>query len=200
MVKLPDRRGVRFGKLLVLDVAFKDPSYGTSWKCLCDCGNETIVRNCHLVAKHTTSCGCRGKSSKTTHNKSYTPEYRVWRDMKNRCDLSTNSAYKNYGGRGITYVERWSVFENFYNDMGPRPTGTTLDRIDNQKDYSPENCRWATMKQQQNNKRTNRFITLEGVTKTVTEWAETLGIPVSTFRYRLKHHSKNLGLTHLKGN
>lgn len=104
------------------------------------------------------------------------PMYALWSHMKDRCLNENNTRYKSYGGRGITVCERWMDFQNFLSDMGERPEGMTLDRIDNDKGYSPDNCRWATNKQQQRNKTNNKLITYKGETKTLADWADDLGL------------------------
>jgi len=111
--------------------------------------------------------------------------YRIWTSMMARCFNSGNSAYHDYGARGITVCERWLKFENFYADMGERPEGKTLDRIDNDKSYSPNNCRWASVKEQSRNKRSNVWISFNGKRQVMTDWARETGIPPATLKYRL---------------
>lgn len=121
-----------------------------------------------------------------SHGRSYDPIYNVWQRMIARCYGRYSDSFANYGGRGITVCERWrNSFEAFLVDMGERPEGTQLDRIDNEKGYSPENCRWATIKQQNRNRRGNRFLTLNGRTLTVAGWAEELGLRVGNVYSRL---------------
>lgn len=125
------------------------------------------------------------KKTYSTHGRSGTPEYYTWQNMKKRCDDVNNPRYDDYGGRGISYDDRWRDFNNFYRDMGPRPKGMTLDRIDNNKGYSAENCRWASRKQQQRNMRRNRFVEWNGESRTVSEWAEILQVNKSLIISRL---------------
>jgi hypothetical protein len=125
----------------------------------------------------------RGPNQK--HGKSNTPEYKVWVAMLHRCENKDVPMYKHYGGRGIKVCDRWHDFLSFYEDMGERPKGLTLDRIDNDGDYTPENCRWATQQQQCTNKRNNRRIKYKGETKTMSQWADHLGVSRSAFQSRV---------------
>lgn len=178
--------GSRFGRLTVIKESFSlnDETY---LPCICDCGKAANVRSSHLRVGKTKSCGCLNReiSSKTntTHGmaagsfRKSRPEYRVWNGMIQRCHNPRNNHYENYGGRGIAVCEEWrESFEAFFADMGKRADGLTLDRIDNDKGYLKENCRWATRKEQQNNLRKNVRVEYQGQTKTLTEWAEALGI------------------------
>lgn len=112
--------------------------------------------------------------------------YEVWTSMRKRCLRTTHRAYHNYGGRGIAICKRWDDFRNFLRDMGERPKGRSLDRIDNDGDYTPENCRWATREEQQNNTRRNVKLTLHGVTRTLTAWAKALNMQKGTLHARIK--------------
>lgn len=121
----------------------------------------------------------------TSHGKSYTAFYKVWSGMVARCRNPQHQAYKNYGGRGITVCERWLRFENFLADMGDRPAGMTLDRIDNDGPYNKENCRWASWETQQNNSRNNRVIEYMGDRKTLIQWARELKLGSQLLRQRI---------------
>ncbi len=129
----------------------------------------------------TRSCGCLRR----THGLIQTREYGAWEGLRNRCNNPTNHAYRRYGGRGIKVCERWDSFENFLADMGPSPDGMSIDRIDNNGPYSPENCKWSTSKEQNRNRRDNRLITYKGQTKCLAEWAESTGISADTLGVRL---------------
>ena len=152
----------------------------------CSCGKEFVSRI--RPSRPVKSCGCLVGSPK--HRLSCSKEYRTWIAMKQRCDNPSNCNYKNYGSRGITYCKRWAVFENFLEDMGPKPEGLSLDRIDNDGNYEPRNCRWADNTVQVCNRRTSRNIRYEGKTQTATEWFRELKISNATFYRQL-----NKGLT-----
>lgn len=114
-------------------------------------------------------------------------EFKTWRQMFYRCEQPTNPLYPNYGGRGICVADRWRDFENFLADMGPAPTSLhSLDRVDNDGPYSPENCRWASRREQNRNRRSARLFTLDGVTRCLTEWAERAGVAPQTLTDRLR--------------
>ncbi len=153
--------GRKYGRLTV--ISFHGMDRGNAvWNCICDCGNKHKARSSPLGDGSITSCGCRHKELMAswgervaTHGMSRnSAEYRTWTRMKSRCCNPEHKRYKDWGGRGITVCARWLVsFENFYADMGNRPHGRSLDRINNEEGYSPENCRWATSKEQAENKR-----------------------------------------------
>jgi hypothetical protein len=164
------------------------------WTCVCDCGKTKKVWSSNLKNGQTKSCGCYKKERAIEANikhgqnrKGYrTPIHIVWSQMIQRCYNPNNHKYKDYGGRGIKVCDRWRYsFENFYEDMGEVPEGLTLDRKDNDGDYTPENCHWATMKEQQNNRRDNVWITHAGETKTRTQWERSLGMKLGTLNNRL---------------
>lgn len=123
--------------------------------------------------------------NRITHGMRKTAEYRCWMGMRDRCNNKNSKYFKNYGARGIKLSPRWDKFENFFADMGKRPTGTFIERIDNEKGYSPDNCKWADRVEQNNNKRTNRLLIFRGETKTATQWGKIYGISYNTITERL---------------
>lgn len=157
--------------------------------CRCDCGNEATVSKASLTKRlPTQSCGCLAKDinaerfrGMAKHGMTNSLEYSSWRAMLTRCGFKNYHAYNRYGGRGIKVCDRWlKNFENFYADMGKKPSPkSTLDRIDNDGDYSPENCRWADVSTQSINRSTNRVISFRGKTQRITQWADELGVNVS---------------------
>lgn len=154
---LIDLTGQRFVRLLVLSRHGSDQYKQARWLCKCDCGNEIIARSNHLRRGLVQSCKClqkeRASVANSTHNDSGTVEYNAYIRMKDRCNNPNNNNYRHYGARGIVVCERWlNSFENFLIDMGRRPIGRSLDRINFNGPYSPDNCRWATSSQQVKNK------------------------------------------------
>lgn len=184
-----DLTGHVFGRLTVIERA-PSTNHHAAWRCLCTCSRETVVNSDSLRGGLTRSCGClkNEPAHNRTHGMASTPEYHAWANMRSRCVNTSDKAYANYGGRGIFVCDRWlDSFENFYADMGKRPSARhSLDRIDNDGPYAPENCRWATKKKQQSNRRNNIFITHGGETMTLAEWAVITGISDETIRYRIK--------------
>ena len=181
----------RFGKLSVIKFDHKDESGRRYWLCECDCGKRTIVRRDCLLSGHTTSCGCyhaeiidglaiRGGLSSTRL-------YNIWCGLIGRCTREDHRHYRRYGGRGITVCEDWLDFEQFYTwaiENGYEP-GLSIDRINNDDGYYPENCRWADQITQANNTSTNRYITWNGISHTIAEWARLLGVNYHAFYGRV---------------
>lgn len=159
------------------------------WNCVCKCGTERVISGGDLRNGHSKSCGCYQKEVasevNSTHGMRQTKEYAIWCAMMTRCTNSNAVNYANYGGRGIKVCDRWQSFENFYADMGDA-NGLTLDRIDVNGNYEPSNCRWATRKEQGNNKRNNRVIEFEGKRLTAMQWSEATGIGEATIRKRIR--------------
>lgn len=150
--------GERIGRLTVMQEIGKTKDNHILWECLCDCGKTTNVRSTHLKRKAIRSCGCLQKEktqdARTTHGRSRTSEYRIWSDMKRRCYNPKTQYYPIYGGRGIIVCEKWHNFENFYKDMGPRPSNRhSIERKDPNSNYEPDNCIWATNRTQARNTR-----------------------------------------------
>jgi len=158
--------------------------------CVCTCGNTRLVWNQNLVTGKSRSCGCfsREQTSKTKkiHGMRHTPEYNVWSLMHRRCYSTTSHDYARWGARGITVDERWHSFTNFYNDMGARPTAQhSIERKDNNGNYTPDNCVWALPTEQSRNRRSNRLITYNGVTLCLTDLAAVYGKTYGQVRDRL---------------
>lgn len=162
MGSLKDITNRRFGLLIAVEIDSRNKHGKIKWKCRCDCGKIKLVLSNSLLSGGTISCGCWRKNHPNhfVHGQSHKniTEYTIWNSMKTRCLNSKNKAYKNYGGRGITICKRWiNSFINFRQDMGLRPGPEySLDRIDNDENYCPKNCRWATRKEQANNTRRNK--------------------------------------------
>lgn len=194
MGKFIDLTGQKFGRLTALR-RVENKSKHTMWLCRCDCGNEVAVDGGNLRKGLTKSCGCynRELASKRvkTHGLSHTPLHEVWKTMKSRCLNSHTAAYRNYGAEGKTVCEEWlNDFQAFYNwaIANGYKEGLTIDRENNDKGYSPENCRWVTMKKQNNNKRNNHLITYNGKTQTIAEWADEIGIKYFTLYMRINRY------------
>lgn len=187
---------MRFSRLVVIERGQNTKLGQTTWRCLCDCGNEIVAQASNIKNEKTRSCGCIrketlsefNKSTKTTHNLSRTSEYRIWGGIMTRCFNKNDPGHSHYGSRGITVCDRWMVFENFINDMGKRPSAKhSIDRIDVNGNYSPENCRWATSKEQSLNKRDTILITHNGETKTIDKWAAQYGLNYLVIWNRLRN-------------
>lgn len=196
MPRHSDLIGKRFGKLIVLEYIGKNKHGNIIWKCKCDCGNVTTTTSNCLLTGNTKSCGClaydyyhyhTGKNIK--HNKSNTRLYHIWRDMKLRCYNKSQLGYKNYGGRGIKVCEEWlNDFEVFYDwaiNSGYQDN-LTIDRINNNGNYEPNNCRWATSSCQSNNKTNSVFIDYNDKHLTVAQWSKITGLPYNIIWQRLK--------------
>lgn len=187
MAPTRDLSGCRFGKLVALKKGEpkiqKNGTKTTTWICRCDCGNIKITQASTLISGNARSCGC----SHIKHGKSDTRLYNTWTNIKQRCYNPKNTYYYNYGGRGIQMCDEWrnsyEKFEEWALNNGYNDT-LSIDRIDNDDDYTPQNCRWATKLQQDNNKRSNVFITYNGETHTMMEWSEILGVPYSLIQSR----------------
>ena len=147
------------------------------WLCTCVCGKSVTVLGAKLRKGSTTSCGCMKGKANRTHGQKETPTYNTWCALKQRCNYPGSKSYPQYGGRGIKVCDRWlHSFENFLADMGERPEGMTIDRIDSNGDYEPSNCRWIKNSEQQRNRRSTILIERDGVTKCVKDWCDELGL------------------------
>ncbi len=182
--------GKKFGRLQVIAEVGKTKWNDRLFRCKCSCGAFTEVAGYNLRKGHTQSCGClqreRTGDANRTHGKFGSRVYSVWRQMIQRCHNPKTHRFEDYGGRGITVCDRWREdFRNFLFDMGEPPKGMSLERKDNNGPYSPENCRWASRKEQGDNKRNNVNLTFNGVTMTQADWSRATGLPVNTIRNRL---------------
>lgn len=195
-----DLTGKRFGRLVAIEreeSINKSGNSWTVWKCQCDCGNVISVCTHLLRSGRTKSCGClkieRDSERHIKHGMHDKKLYYVWRSMKSRCYNTNEKSYHNYGARGITVCDEWKDdFQAFYDwsikngyNENAKHGECTLDRIYNDKGYSPDNCRWVTLKEQQRNKRTNHLMTYNGKTQTVIQWAEETGIKKETLYARV---------------
>lgn len=189
-----DRIGHKFGQLTVLGFAGVDKNRSSMWYCRCECERITRVYSSSLISGKSKSCGCISSEAgrnRIIHgyarNGHSTPEYRTWSGMMQRVKNSNSPNFGDYGGRGISICERWEDIDNFIEDMGIRPNGTSIERINNNGDYCKDNCYWATRTEQQNNRRNNKFITYNGDTKTIAQWENEYKFPVDTIRRRIKY-------------
>lgn len=193
-----DLTGKKFGRWTVLsrapDIVSPSGQHTTAWECLCDCGNKRIVRARSLINGDSQSCGCLHQEMRRVitkkHGETKTRLYHIWASMRQRCNNPNNHAYAGYGGRGIRVCEAWNEYETFAKwarDNGYRDD-LSIDRIDNDKGYSPDNCRWASPQVQSNNLRSNVMITFRGETKTRSQWAHELGIRPGFIRDRIDRY------------
>src|SRR5580765_442212 len=182
--------GHRFERLVVVRKLDSDISGNSRWECACDCGATKQVLGSSLRYGSTKSCGCLQREVagklRRKHGMYTTRTYSSWEHMRSRCLNENNDEFFRYGGRGITVCERWNDFSAFLADMGPRPEGKTLDRIDGDGNYEPGNCRWATPAQQTGNRGICIFIEYNGRTQSITDWAKELGMQAQKLRWRLR--------------
>lgn len=185
--------GQKFGRLTAVQYDCKANGFHL-WKCHCDCGAERTVRESNLMNGNSRSCGCLQKeiaaSENTVHSMVESPEYNSWRGAKERCTNQNHIEYHIYGGRGVTMCERWlNSFAAFLEDMGRKPSPKhSIDRFPNNSgNYEPGNCRWATSKEQAENRRITLRVELHGTSITIKEFSERTGIPYSTVRWRSLH-------------
>lgn len=193
--------GQQFGRLTVLREVPTDKSH-RSWLCECSCGTEKVVGHTALKSGATQSCGCLRRESTTKqmtkHGASargnWTRAYRIWAGMVARCEIKSATGYDRYGAKGVKVCDRWKNFENFLADMGEPPAGMSIDRIDGALGYEPENCRWATRQQQNENRKSVRWIEFDGKRMNVAQWARHLGINKSTLLEALAKHPLEVAL------
>jgi len=194
--------GEKHGRLVVVSRAENrvKPSgqKRTFWNCRCECGSDVAVASDFLKRGLTKSCGCynrdAARSRRLTHGQSRTDTYNVWNTMHSRCENPKVQNYPRYGGRGIKVCERWASYVNFIADMGERPEGGTIERKNNDGNYEPGNCVWATVKCQQNNRSTNVLISALGKTQTIQQWAEELQINPGTIAWRIRNGCEGQGV------
>lgn len=178
-----DMTGLRFGRLTVIYRCSTNSGDGAvRWICSCDCGGASVAVGRNLRSGSSTSCGCQ-KGNKT-HGARHTPEYEIWKAMRARCENSNNKGWKNYGARGIVVCDRWKYFENFLADMGLRPAGLSIERVDNNGNYEPGNCKWGTRVEQSRNRRNCRYVMKDGERLTFAEAARLIGISPGAFARR----------------
>jgi hypothetical protein len=182
---------MKYGRLSIIEEAGQDKHRKRLVKCRCDCGTEVVVNFRSLITGNTKSCGCYHREViekvNVTHGMTYTPLYNTWRGMKERCLSSKNINYKNYGARGITVCEEWMPFDGFmkWAQATGYKDGMTIERKDNNGNYEPDNCTWATMKEQNNHKRSNRVLSYNGRDLTVAQWSAETKISYRTILDRL---------------
>ena len=194
-MKTLDLLNQKFGRSSIVARADNSATGQARWLCRCECGIEKVMDSILLRSGRSKSCGClkrdmlRKSDLKHGHAplSGVSPTYNSWSGMVARCTNPNHTTYRLYGGRGVRVCERWLNFANFLEDMGDKPSGTSLDRIDTNGNYEHSNCRWTDAKEQARNKRNNHILTIDGASKTVAEWSELLGIPASTISYRLVH-------------
>lgn len=194
MNKFKDLTNLKFDKWKVSHRVENGKNGSARWHCICECGKEKEIYTSSLTSGKSKSCGCSNyknlKITQPTHGMTGTKIYEAWTHLRSRCKNSKDKNYKNYGGRGITVCKEWNKFENFqeWSNKHGFKDGLSIDRIDNNGNYEPSNCRWTTSKVQQNNTRHNRKLTIKGETKNFLEWCRFIKIDPKTMYYRLKNN------------
>lgn len=184
MPKRADLTGRRFGRFIAIKIVGRNKWGMPRWLCKCDCGGQREVLHGALLAGRTKKCRCL--SARKFHGMARTPTYSCWGSMISRCNNPRQVGFKYWGGRGITVCERWRNFENFLADMGERPDGMTIERIDNNGNYEPSNCRWATYTEQNRNRRGTKIIEYGGKQMPISAWADTVGISRRVIAQRIR--------------
>lgn len=193
MGKQRDLTGLRVGRLTVVEPAERKNGR-TAWKCLCDCGNNTVVLTASLTEGHTNSCGCyhKERTSETfkKHGQFGTRLYRIWSNMVQRCGNPNSDSYYMYGETGITVCDEWRDFSVFYEwaMANGYADDLSIDRMENDKGYYPENCRWATPKEQTDNRRCTHYLSYKGKRQTLKAWSDETGIPYKNLLWRVQHN------------
>ena len=188
--RFKDLTGLKFNSLTVIGLDHVSKYHQCVWLCKCDCGNQTTVQSWNLTSGRKKSCGCLAKMKYaetirkrcTKHGLNGHPLYHTWKNIRQRCGNPSNNSYGNYGGRGIHLCDEWNDFPTFYDwaIANGWESGLSIERIDNNGDYCPENCRFATLKEQSRNRRKTVFLTYDGVKKPLSEWCEMLGLNMKT--------------------
>ena len=189
MPRPPDLVGNKYGELTVIET-IGSKNGRTIWHCKCSCGRVCDVDTHSLTTGNTKSCGCKKYGGRLSHGNTvggHTRLYNIWNGMKNRCKNKSHIGYKYYGAKGIEVCDEWADFMKFkkWAESNGYDDHLSIDRIDSNKNYRPENCRWVTSKVQSNNTCRNHYITVDGDTKTISQWAEKVGIPSRTIAARI---------------
>jgi hypothetical protein len=196
MSNIIDITGQRFGRLVVIESSGRSGNYDVTWLCRCDCGKEKVIVGSSLKRGGTKSCGCLFADLYTPKGELYKATYNSWEGMMRRCNNAKSDGYKKYGARGINICVRWLSFANFHSDMGDRPEGRTIDRINNDDGYHcghcddcqehgwVANCRWATLDEQANNRRYDKCVSVNGDLVTLKKASSLVGIPYSALKWR----------------
>jgi hypothetical protein len=189
MGRFIDLTDEQFGRLRVLRVVARNKHNQLMWECECECGVTCLALGFVLRRGEKQSCGCLKReaiaSVNLSHGMTRTPIYAIYRSMMQRCYDQNSTAYNRYGARGINVCEKWQTFEGFYEDMGDKPEGMSLERKDNDGDYCPENVVWAGWKAQANNRRSNRILEHRGKSQTLTQWADEINMKPQTLHARI---------------
>lgn len=210
IMNVNDLTNKKFNRLTALKRVGHSGKGAVIWLFRCDCGKEKEIVGWKVKSGHTKSCGCLQSEwavkhaielarRNITHGMSYLRPYSIWHSMLQRCLNKKSHSYKNYGGRGIKVCNKWLKFKGFLEDMKVGyENGLSIDRINNDGNYNKENCRWVTVKQQNNNNRNCHFFTYKGITKNITQWADKLGLNVNTVRVRIHRGQNELEALELK--